>query len=197
MTWVRVSQSEFDRIRKLIAERKAKREEKRKTLPHGSHRPEELVDPKERKKRRKKTPRQIQIEKNDNLASLAARRRDLLKYGPLCRMCGKAKDLVGYHVVSKKRSMAIRWLLENIIAACASCNFGEMMNRSAYRDKHIVLLGKDVVEAIEARARGGADFSMPDLVEIGRWLKAVIETAPGLPEPPRPSCLPAIITIAT
>lgn len=193
MTWVRVSQSEFDRIRKLAAEKKAKREEKRKALPWGAPKePEPAKEKKPRKKRRKKGLREIQWDKNDSLASAAALRRDLIKYGPICRMCGKERKLEWYHLVRKARSCAIRWLPENIIAGCSPCNGGEFFHPSLYRDKHIALVGKPMVEAIEARAREGAKYTYENLVEIGRWLKALIETAPGLPEPPRPSCLPPL-----
>lgn len=193
MTWVRVSREEFDRIKKLAAERKAKREEKRKTLPHGKWPKAESAKEKKPRKRKKRGLREIQWDKNDSLASAAALRRDLIKYGPRCRICGKQRKLEWYHLVRKARSCAIRWLLENIVAGCSPCNGGEFFHPSLYRDKHIALVGKPMVEAIEARAREGAKYSYADLVEIGKWLKAVIETAPGLPEPPRPSCMPPIL----
>ncbi len=177
------------RILEGVARRKASREEKRKDLPWGKR---EKVAP--RKPRRKRTERQIQRDRNDELWSLAVRRRDAQLYGPRCRICGQKESpghvvLVGYHIVPKKRGDAIRWLLENGVAGCTRCNMGERMNPLLYRDKHVALLGKDAIERLEARARIHADFSMDDLKAIGSWLKAVLETEPGQQIPAPPPCL--------
>ena len=191
MTWVRVPKSEFDRIRKLARERKAKREEKRKALPWA-----DKAAPKAPKKRRKKSPIEIAWDRNDALWSLVVRQRDTRLYGKRCRICGQLESsvvvMVGYHLVPKKRGASVRWLIENGVQGCSRCNFGERMNPSKYRDKHIALMGKAHVEAIEALARPGTHFSLENLLAIGAWLKAVIEAAPGQ-EPPRPPCLPPVV----
>lgn len=197
MTWVRVPKSELDRIRKLAAVRKAKREEKRKTLPWGADKGGGESTPKAPpKKRRKKSPIEIAWDRNDALWSDAVRRRDTKLYGRRCRICGQTPEsngavMVGYHLVPKKRTAGIRWLLENGVQGCSRCNFGERMNPSKYRDKHVALVGKKLVEALEARARLSVHFSLEDLVAIGAWLKAVIETGAGRLPPP-PSCLPPV-----
>lgn len=187
MSWVRVPKEEFARIRKLAADRKAKRAEKRKALPWGA----EPAEPKERKPRRKKTPTEIAWDRNDALWSLAIRRRDTAAFGPRCRICGQIKPLVGYHLVPKKRGAAIRWLLENGVQGCSPCNFGERMNPGKYRDKHIALVGRARIEALEARANTRAQFRLDDLLAIGAWLKAVNEAGPGQ-QPPAPPCLPPL-----
>lgn len=193
MTWVRVPKEEFARIRKLAADRKAKREEKRKALPWGA---EKAAEPKARKARRKKSLVEIAWDRNDTLWSLAVRQRDTAKYGRRCRICGQTPEsnhssLVGYHLVPKKRTAGIRWLLENGVQGCSRCNFGERMNPGKYRDKHIALVGLPLVEALEARARVSVQFRLDDLLAIGAWLKAVIEAGPGnVPEPP--ACLPRV-----
>lgn len=187
MGWVRVPKEEFARIRKLAADRKAKREEKRKSLPWRDDHPAQPGP----RRRRKKTPIQIAWDRNDALWSLAVRRRDTAAFGPRCRICGQVKPLVGYHLVPKKRSCGIRWLLENGVQGCSPCNFGERMNPGKYRDKHIALVGRERMEKLEALAKPGTQFRLDDLLAIGAWLKAVIEAAPGQ-QPPGPPCLPTV-----
>lgn len=198
MTWVRVPKEEFVRIRKLAADRKAKREEKRKALPWGAAKAEDPKPPKARKARRKKSLVEIAWDRNDTLWSLAVRQRDTAKYGRRCRICGQTPEsnhssLVGYHLVPKKRGAIVRWLLENGVQGCSRCNFGERMNPLKYRDKHIALVGLPMMEALEERARTTAQFRLDDLLAIGAWLKAVIEAGPGQ-LPPAPPCLPPVAT---
>lgn len=199
MTWVRVPKGEFDRIRKLASVRKAKREEKRKSLPWGAVPPlTAMLNAALKKTRRKKSPIEIAWDRNDQLWSEAVRIRDTRLYGPRCRICGQTagskgmRSLVGYHLVPKKRGAAIRWLLENGVQGCSHCNYGERMNPSKYRDKHIALVGLPMMEALEARARLTYHFTLEELLEIGRWLKAVIEAGRGK-APPAPLCLPAVV----
>ena len=194
MSWVRVPKEEFARIRKLAAERKAKREEKRKALPWGAEKPVEAAKP--RRPRRKKSLVEIAWDRNDALWSLAIRSRDTRLYGKRCRICGQTAEsvqgsMVGYHLVPKKRGAIVRWLLENGVQGCSRCNFGERMNPLKYRDKHIALVGLPLMEALEARARNTAQFRLEELLAIGAWLKAVIEAGRGQ-LPPAPPCLPPI-----
>ena len=67
----------------------------------------------------------------------------------MCRICFKRPGNVAYHLIPKQRGHGVRWLVENGVLACSQCNFGEMINRASYRDKHIFLFGKDRVEGIE------------------------------------------------
>lgn len=192
MGWVRVPKEEFARIRKLAADRKAKREEKRKSLPWRDDHPAQPGP----RRRRKRTPVQIAWDRNDALWSLLVRRRDTAAFGPRCRICGQTAEsvraaMVGYHLVPKKRGCVIRWLPEDGVQGCARCNFGERMNPGKYRDKHIALVGQARMEELEALAKPGTQFRLDDLLAIGAWLKAVIEAAPGQ-EPQRPPCLPVV-----
>lgn len=194
MGWVRVPKAEMDRIRRLAADRKVRRDEKRKSLPWGAGESGGESAPKAPpKKRRKKSAIEIAWDRNDALWSLAIRRRDTHAYGPRCRICGQkagaAVVMVGYHLVPKKRGVAIRWLPENGIQGCSRCNFGERMNPGKYREKHIALVGLARMESLEALARPGTQWRLEELLAIGRWLKAVIEAAPGQ-QPPGPSFLP-------
>ncbi len=170
---IRVSPAEMARIRAKVAERKAKKEEKRKDLPWGKR--QAAAEPEVPRNRRKKTERQVMRDRLDAIWSEAVRLRDRKLYGPLCRICHKDPATVGYHIVPKKRGDAIRWLLENGIGGCAPCNGGERWNPGLYRDKHISLLGKDLVERLEAKAREHADFSMDDLKRIYSEIKAFVE----------------------
>lgn len=109
----------------------------------------------------------------DGLWGLAIKLRDK-KVSPLCRICAIRYADTAYHIVPKQRGNAIRWLLENGTFSCTPCNFGEQMNRSLYRDKHIVIFGKDRVEAIELIARQ-ANGQQPDKWAVEANLRAFIE----------------------
>src|SRR6266404_3180333 len=50
------------------------------------------------------------------------------------------------HIVPQKRGDAARFLREGIYWGCRAANYGEMMNRDLFRDKHIARFGKDLVE---------------------------------------------------
>lgn len=186
MSWVRVSAEEMARIRAMTKQKKEKRAEKAKELWGESLIPVAMGF---RKKRTKKTPRQLQRDRLDDLWSLAVRRRDAFLYGPLCRICHKAPATVGYHLVPKKRGDFIRWLMENGCGGCAPCNWGERNNPGLYRAKHVSIFGKDAIESIEARARPLADLSQSDLNEIQAWLTGINERAPDSPIPGPPACL--------
>ena len=188
--WIRVSKEEMARIRAKAAGKKAKRAAKAVDLW-----PARAVDPDAPPKRRtKKSLRQLQRDRNDALWSLAVRRRDTHFFGPRCRICGQVEEsvnavMVGYHLVPKKRGDFIRWLMENGVQGCSRCNFGERMNPGKYRDKHIALVGRAVIEGIEARARAHADLSMAELKEIQAWLAGINERGPDFPIPSPPACL--------
>ena len=154
---VHVPLSEFKRIRALAAGRKAKREEKRATLPWGLR---EVGAPLV-KKRSSKTRRQILRTKLDTFWSYAIRLRDRILYGR-CRICDKNPIEVAYHIVPRGDD-ATRWDLENGCGACHNCNRGEQMNRLKYRRKHVLIFGADKIEALEAKARTKAKFSIEDL----------------------------------
>lgn len=90
-------------------------------------------------------------EKLWQITSFYVRLRDK-KLGDWCRICRKRPIECAYHLVPKQRGLSIYYNLDNLVGACAACNFGEHLNRSLYRDKHIVLFGKERIERLEAEA---------------------------------------------
>ena len=154
---VYVSASEFKRIRAIAAGRKAKRDEKRETLPWGIRAAAAPVV-----KRKAKTRRQLLRERLDALWSFYIKLRDRIAYKGLCRICGTRAIAVAYHIVPRGDD-ATRWDTENGCGACAPCNRGEQLNRSAYRTKHVEIFGAAKVEYLERQARTTAKFSIPDL----------------------------------
>ena len=113
------------------------------------------------------------IQKLDSLAKLGVIYRDR-HLGPMCRICGNRPWVVAYHIVPKQRGNAVRWVLSNIVLACTNCNYGEMRNRSLYRDKHIVIFGKEYVERIEQVARDGNGKQVDKfavLAELKRYIE--------------------------
>lgn len=123
------------------------------------------------RKKRILTPRQRIRAQLDALWSLAVRLRDRRAHGPLCRLgCGRIAVL-GYHLVPKQRGDSIRWLLENGVAACSNCNGAELLNRSLYREKHVQIFGRDLIERLEEIAREKVQFKMPDLVALRETLR--------------------------
>lgn len=84
---------------------------------------------------------------------------------------------MGYHIIPQQRGDAARFIPENVVWACAAANYGEVMNRSLYREKHIAIFGRDRVERIEKTAKGTMRYSDADLLEIRRAAKAAVEAA--------------------
>lgn len=105
--------------------------------------------------------------------------------GPFCRLdvfcptwpAGKHHGEVAYHIVPQQRGDAARFIPENVVWACAAGNFGEKMNRSLFRDKHIGRWGKDLVERLEAIARTTRKYSMADLLELREDLRKKLSSA--------------------
>lgn len=113
------------------------------------------------------------IAQADRLWSLIILRRDRKAHAGRCVICRVRPADVAYHIVPKQRGHHVRWLLENGCASCSDCNFGEVMNRSMYRSKHISIFGRDLVERIEDMPR--KKFSLQDLIAERDKLKAVLE----------------------
>lgn len=155
-----------DKLKKIeeAKVRKEKRKEKRKTIFSGK--------PLNQKRSQLR-------EKIDKLWSMYVRIRDCRLFGPFCRICKKAvgqwKEGVGYHIIPKQRGTSIRWDLDNGVLACTSCNFGEMMNRSLYRDKHVAIFGKDFIEKMEEKSRTKVKYSASELEEIRKEIELRIE----------------------
>lgn len=163
-----VTLSEFKAIKKLAAERKAKRQAKALTLWP--------IERKPRKLRAIKTPRQRLRARLDALWSILIRRRDVRLYSGICVICHNRPIQVAYHIVSRKDD-ATRWDMDNGCGSCAPCNYFEFLNRGhKVRDKHIAIFGIERVEWLEARARVIANFSLQELEDIEVDLKRRIQT---------------------
>ncbi len=123
----------------------------------------------------------------DHLTSLYVRRRDRGVHAGLCLVC-KAKEKLGlldraaqpiglaYHVFPRA-DMAIRFDLRNVIGACSMCNEGERWSRTRaslrdrYKQIHIEIVGWDVYEELEWRARTTVQFSVAELIAKCEELK--------------------------
>lgn len=163
MSWVRVSREEMARIRKLAAERKAKREEKRKSLPWGAPKAEQPKEPKPRRPRRKKTDRQRLIGRLDAVFSLFVRLRAKARTGGTCEVCRKRPIEHCFHWVGRG-DFATRWDPDNAVGSCRGCNLDEHYRKRVYRDRHIERVGLAAREALEAKAREKVFYSESDMV---------------------------------
>lgn len=93
----------------------------------------------------------------------------------LCRICGKRPIEVAYHLVPQQRGDATRYREDNVVGACCGCNYGEVRNRSLYREKHIDLFTRDHIERLEKIAREAVQLSTAQLVELRDHYKARLE----------------------
>ena len=175
MTWVRVPQSEYDRIRKLSANKKAKREEKRKALPWGADKGGGKSAQKgPPKKRRKKSNRQRLVKILDTIFSLFVRLRAKHRTGGNCEVCARRPIEHCFHWIGRG-DFSTRWDPDNAIGSCRGCNLDEHYRKRVYRDKHIALVGLEVREALEAKARIMIFYSESDLTGMIATFKKRIE----------------------
>jgi hypothetical protein len=163
-----VPRSEFKAIRALAAGRKAKREEKRESLPWANS-----IKPKPSGSLWKWWAYRC-----DSLWGKAIRARDMRLYGNICRI-KKAKGCTGrnecgYHLISKARGHAIRWHLAAGVAACAPCNDGERLNRSLYAEYHDELFGHDFMNALREISHTMKKYDVPGLKQLAEELQKVI-----------------------
>ena len=109
---------------------------------------------------------------------------DRKKNGPLCRLMDECPQFpkIGYHngdtschIAPQSRGDAARLVQENVYWGCGPANFGEMMNRSLYREKHIRVFGKERVERVEAIANTIKQIPTPDLLVMREDLKRMVE----------------------
>jgi len=108
--------------------------------------------------------------------------RDKYRHGPMCRICGKREGNVAYHLIPQQRGDATKFLKENMVLACRGCNYGEYKNRSLYRDKHILIFGKEHIENLERIASIGKKFSRDELKSIEEDMLARMEMLPNYEE---------------
>lgn len=90
------------------------------------------------------------------------------------------------HIVRKSRGMAIRFEPLAIYGGSQSANAGEHWHPAKYRDLHIQVFGRELVERLEARAKENTRWSMDDIdVLTGFWKHrlefALVETMPPNP----------------
>lgn len=100
---------------------------------------------------------------------------DKKRNGSLCRICQKRMGILAYHLVPQQRGDAARFIEANVVWACGPCNFGEMMNRSLYREKHIIIFGKERIERLEEIARTMRKYELAELLELRREIREKIE----------------------
>lgn len=109
---------------------------------------------------------------------------DAKKNGPLCRLgelcpqfpkIGYHKGDTSYHVVPAQRGDSVRFVPENVVWTCASANYGEVMNRSLYRDKHRFVFGPAFVDNLEALARETKKYTTAELLDLRAEIKAELE----------------------
>lgn len=140
--------------------RKAKRAEKRKELKIGDS-----------------TPKGVMKSRIVRILGLL----DAKINGKACRIHGApCAGEVAYHLIPQQRGDAARFIRENVVWACRRANFGERMNRSLYRERHIQIFGRELIERLEEKAKEIVQISRAELREIFDRLKEELGTAPGL-----------------
>jgi hypothetical protein len=164
---VYVTREEMKRIRSIAAAKKAKREEKRATLPWA-----ESV-----KKKATVSLWKWWAAKCDVWWGKAVRAIDRRLHGDVCRI-RRAKNCtgrneVGYHLITKSRGHAIRWHLSAGVAACAPCNKGEQMNRDLYAQYHDELFGREFMDELRRISHLEAKLDVSDLKELVQKFQAI------------------------
>lgn len=201
-----MSRSEITAINAWIKARKARRGEKAvenralmlastpsRTLqdapggPHGSlNHPWPVPKPSQGKGAKQKTRKIGHLIKRGPLKASIIRLLGLLdrnKNGNACRLGRECPTktphpgFLAYHLVPAMRGDSTRFIEENVVWACSEANYGEVMNRSLYRQKHVDLFGKDLIERLEATAREMRQYKMSELLELRASLKSQLESA--------------------
>ncbi|MFI5344224.1 MAG: recombination protein NinG [Chlamydiales bacterium] len=83
-----------------------------------------------------------------------------------CFLCHKNTIQDAGHLVPKSRGLAIYFDDRNLIAICKPCNFGDMMNRSQYREKYVAIFGRQRIEMLEHLSNETKQLSRSDYLEI-------------------------------
>jgi len=170
-------------IEKLKLRQVRSEQRREKGIALGLRKPEDDRQPisilrKSRKVTSKKSPRQnISDAICRNLGLL-----DSLKNGPMCRICGKAPGVLGYHIIPQVSGYAVRFEPDNVVWACVSCNGREYYMRLRGRghemhELHKEIFGAERVDDLWRRSRETSNkFKTRDLLEIlTRVRTAVIE----------------------
>ena len=98
-------------------------------------------------------------------------------YCPAFRRLGPHAGDTACHVVPQMRGDSSRFFPANVIWGCRAANYGEVMNRSLYRDIHVQLFGREYVERIEELARKTRKYTTAELVDLRNDLRKQISTA--------------------
>lgn len=107
--------------------------------------------------------------------------RDRKLNGPMCRLGDECPTktphhgTLAYHVVPAQRGDSTRFVPSNVVWACSAANYGEVMNRSLYRDKHCRVFGTAMIEELEAQARQVKKYTRDELVYMRDSLRAELE----------------------
>lgn len=111
----------------------------------------------------------------DELWRIAIKLRDKGK----CVLCSKTDRVNAHHcIVPERRSLAIRWHMQNGITLCQGCHMGVHSCQKSILDEYMDLLNKrisrDDQETLEATARAGGKFHVSELEEMKHELQRLI-----------------------
>lgn len=145
-----VSKEEMKAILAKTKARKEKRLAKRKTVFKG--RPTSLTLAQLKKKAWTLKSLRIRLEGKRNHFN--------------CFLCHKNTIQDAGHLVPKSRGLAIYFDDRNLIAICKPCNFGDMMNRSQYREKYVAIFGRQRIEMLEHLSNETKQLSRSNYLDI-------------------------------
>lgn len=158
-------EKEKEQIKKA-ADRKAKREEKRKSLPWGQRAGasvdlDKTVSQHQTKRKRRKRPVSWRRQAFNRLQAKCKEfvlRRAHYRTGGLCEV-GMACNGFGlvevwYHIFPQVKGNALKYDSRNILGSCNYCNAGEYEDRKSnsniYHTRHRYILGRQLFEELQA-----------------------------------------------
>lgn len=149
----RVSPAEFKAILAKVKARKRKRKANARFIARASG--------KKPLESRSKLRSQIW-----HFTSLIVRRRDSEVAQGRCLVCRRNPIQCAYHIVPAVEGDSTRYDLDNIVGACAACNYREMRWRRRQREVHVRVFGEARMAALEARASKIVKLDRADLVAL-------------------------------
>ena len=91
--------------------------------------------------------------------------------GNSCRIHGApCVGSLAYHLLPQHRGDAFRFIEKNVVWACRRANYGEVMNRSDYADKHEQIFGAPHIQAIKDEA--ARIKASPEWIASGGYTRA-------------------------
>lgn len=164
--------------KQIAAARKAKREEKRKSLPWA------------KKVKRKKLPSMARVKKECwEALSLFVRERDGRLNQGLCLICGVNKITLAYHLIPAGSGSMAKWDPGNIVGGCRDCNWGEKNRRVKYAYIHMRLFGVQYMKRLEERSRIMVQYKRHDFLEMTETFRRQISELRGENNAPKPEKL--------